>query len=44
MEDFVVVAATRTAVGKFGRTFAKLAAPDLGATVINSASPRRRSA
>jgi len=32
--DIVIVAATRTAIGKFGGTLAKTPAPDLGATVI----------
>ena len=36
MEDVVIVAAARTAVGKFGGSLAKIAAPDLGATVIKS--------
>ena len=34
MTDIVIVAAQRTAVGKFGGTLAKTAAPDLGAHVI----------
>ena len=34
MEDIVIVAATRTAVGKFGGSLAKIAAPELGAAVI----------
>jgi len=34
MEDIVIVAATRTAVGKFGGTLAKTPASELGATVI----------
>ena len=34
MEDIVIVAATRTAVGKFGGSLAKIAAPDLGAIVV----------
>ncbi|MBL8482656.1 MAG: acetyl-CoA C-acetyltransferase [Rhodocyclaceae bacterium] len=34
MEDVVIVAAARTAVGKFGGTLAKIAAADLGAHVI----------
>jgi len=34
MEDIVIVAAARTAVGKFGGTLAKTAAPELGAAVI----------
>src|SRR5438309_7106467 len=32
--DIVIVAATRTAIGKFGGTLAKTPAPELGATVI----------
>ncbi len=34
MEDIVIVAATRTAVGKFGGSLAKVAATELGAIVI----------
>ena len=34
MQDIVIVAAARTAVGKFGGTLAKTAATDLGAAVI----------
>ena len=34
MEDIVIVAATRTAVGKFGGTLAKTPATELGAVVI----------
>ncbi|MBP6899879.1 MAG: acetyl-CoA C-acetyltransferase [Burkholderiaceae bacterium] len=34
--DIVIVAAARTAVGKFGGTLAKTAAPALGATVIQA--------
>ncbi len=34
MSDIVIVAATRTAVGKFGGTLAKVPAVDLGAAVI----------
>lgn len=34
MSDIVIVAATRTAVGKFGGTLAKTPAPELGAAVI----------
>ncbi len=34
MSDIVIVAAKRTAVGKFGGGLAKIAAPDLGAHVI----------
>ena len=36
MEDIVIVAAVRTAVGKFGGSLAKISAPDLGATVIKA--------
>ena len=32
--DIVIVAAARTAVGKFGGTLAKTSAPELGAAVI----------
>jgi acetyl-CoA C-acetyltransferase len=42
MEDIVIVSAARTAVGKFGGTLAKVAAPDLGATVIREAIARAR--
>ena len=34
MEDIVIVAAARTAVGKFGGSLAKVAAPELGGTVL----------
>lgn len=34
MTDIVIVAAARTAVGRFGGTLAKTAAPDLGAHVV----------
>jgi acetyl-CoA C-acetyltransferase len=34
MEEIVIVAAARTAVGKFGGTLAKTPAPDLGAAVV----------
>ncbi|KQU77017.1 MULTISPECIES: acetyl-CoA C-acetyltransferase [unclassified Rhizobacter] len=34
MSDIVIVAATRTAVGKFGGSLAKTPAPELGASVI----------
>ncbi|MBC7729824.1 MAG: acetyl-CoA C-acetyltransferase, partial [Microbacteriaceae bacterium] len=34
--DIVIVAAARTAVGKFGGSLAKVAAPELGATVIKA--------
>ncbi len=40
MEDIVIVSAARTAVGKFGGTLAKVAAPDLGAIVIREALAR----
>jgi acetyl-CoA C-acetyltransferase len=36
MEDIVIVAAARTAVGKFGGSLAKAAAPELGAAVIKA--------
>ena len=36
MEDVVIVAALRTAVGKFGGSIAKVAAADLGAQVIKA--------
>ena len=36
MTDIVIVAAARTAVGKFGGSLAKVAAPELGATVIRA--------
>ena len=35
--DIVIVAAARTAVGKFGGTLAKTAAPELGAAEIGRA-------
>ena len=34
MSDIVIVAAARTAVGKFGGSLAKVPAPELGAAVI----------
>ncbi|WP_418320456.1 acetyl-CoA C-acetyltransferase [Piscinibacter sakaiensis] len=34
MSDIVIVAATRTAVGKFGGSLAKIPAPELGAAVV----------
>jgi acetyl-CoA C-acetyltransferase len=40
MEEAVIVAAARTAVGKFGGTIAKVPAPDLGATVIKAVLER----
>ena len=42
MEDIVIVSAARTAVGKFGGTLAKVAAPELGAAVIREAIARAR--
>jgi acetyl-CoA C-acetyltransferase len=36
MTDIVIAAALRTAIGKFGGAIAKVAAPDLGATVIRA--------
>jgi acetyl-CoA C-acetyltransferase len=36
MTDIVIVAAARTAVGKFGGSLAKVAAPDLGAAVVKA--------
>ncbi|HKC15718.1 MAG TPA: acetyl-CoA C-acyltransferase, partial [Steroidobacteraceae bacterium] len=36
MEDVVIVAALRTAVGKFGGSIARVAASDLGAQVIKA--------
>ncbi|HTI16240.1 MAG TPA: acetyl-CoA C-acetyltransferase [Trinickia sp.] len=40
MTDVVIVSAVRTAVGKFGGSLAKIAAPDLGATVIRAVLER----
>ena len=40
MEDIVIVSAARTAVGKFGGALAKVAATDLGATVVREALAR----
>jgi acetyl-CoA C-acetyltransferase len=40
--DIVIVAAARTAVGKFGGTLAKIPAPELGATVIKALLERAR--
>jgi acetyl-CoA C-acetyltransferase len=40
MTDVVIVSAARTAVGKFGGSLAKIAAPDLGATVIKAVLER----
>ena len=36
MSEVVIVSAARTAVGKFGGSLAKIAAPELGATVIRA--------
>lgn len=36
MKEVVIVAAARTAIGKFGGSLAKVSAPDLGATVIKA--------
>jgi len=36
MQDIVIVAATRTAVGKFGGSLSKVPAPELGAAVIRN--------
>ena len=41
-EDIVIVAAQRTAVGKFGGSLAKIAAPDLGAIVIRDLLARAK--
>uniref|UniRef100_UPI0004876BA6 thiolase family protein n=1 Tax=Paraburkholderia acidipaludis TaxID=660537 RepID=UPI0004876BA6 len=40
MTDIVIVSAARTAVGKFGGSLAKIAAPELGAVVIKEALAR----
>jgi len=42
MDDIVIVAAARTAVGKFGGTLAKSPAPELGAAVIRSLLERTK--
>jgi acetyl-CoA C-acetyltransferase len=42
MEDIVIVSAVRTAVGKFGGSLTKIAAPELGAIVIHEALARAR--
>src|SRR4051812_20664143 len=36
MSDIVIAGALRTAIGKFGGALAKVAAPDLGATVVRA--------
>ncbi|AOJ33115.1 acetyl-CoA C-acetyltransferase [Burkholderia metallica] len=40
MTEVVIVSAARTAVGKFGGSLAKIAAPELGATVIRAVLER----
>jgi len=42
MEDIVIVAATRTAVGKFGGSLAGIPATELGAIVIKEALARAK--
>jgi acetyl-CoA C-acetyltransferase len=42
MNDIVIVAATRTAIGKFGGALAKIPAPELGATVIRELLARAK--
>jgi acetyl-CoA C-acetyltransferase len=42
MTDIVIVAATRTAIGKFGGALAKVPAPELGAAVIRELLARAR--
>ena len=42
MSDIVIVSAARTAVGKFGGSLAKVAAPDLGAIVIDEVLKRAK--
>ena len=42
MEDVVIVAAARTAVGKFGGTLAKTPATELGAAVVTDLLKRAR--
>jgi acetyl-CoA C-acetyltransferase len=42
MEEIVIVAAARTAVGKFGGSLSKTAAPELGAAVIKNLLERTR--
>ncbi len=41
-QDIVIVAAARTAVGKFGGTLAKTAAPELGAAVLKALLERAK--
>ena len=40
MEDIVIVSAVRTAIGKFGGSLARVAAPELGSIVIREALAR----
>jgi acetyl-CoA C-acetyltransferase len=42
MQQAVIVSATRTAIGKFGGTLAKVSAPELGAVVIGEALKRAK--
>ena len=42
MEDIVIVSAARTAVGKFGGSLAKVAAPELGSIVIKEVLARAK--
>jgi acetyl-CoA C-acetyltransferase len=42
MTDVVIVAAARTAIGKFGGSLATVAAPELGATVIRAVLARSK--
>src|SRR5437763_7442060 len=42
MTDIVIVAALRTAIGKFGGTIAKVPAPELGSTVIKALLAKTR--
>ena len=42
MENIVIVAATRTAVGKFGGSLSKVSAPELGAAVIRNLLERTK--
>jgi acetyl-CoA C-acetyltransferase len=42
MENIVIVAATRTAVGKFGGSLSKVPAPELGAAVIRNLLERTK--
>ena len=42
MQQAVIVSAVRTAIGKFGGSLAKTAAPELGATVLKALLDRRR--